>query len=75
MDRALLQAPAAADTAERPLVIVGMVDQLVHKALTEALELRQRGWPADILVNSEYMQESQQRKRLTPWPVLKSLMS
>ena len=40
MDGALGKAAAAADAAEAPVVIIREIDQLVHEALPEALELR-----------------------------------
>ena len=72
-DGALGQAPAAAHAPVLALVVGGEVDQLVHEALAEPLQLRKAR--VSILVKSEYMHESQQRKRVMPLPVLKSRMS
>ncbi len=65
----------AAYAGKRAVVVRREVHELVHEALAEALELVSLLLPCDIIVKSEYMQESQQRKRLMPWPVSKSFIS
>ena len=58
------QAASAAHAAEYSVVVGGEIHQLVHEPLAEPLQLRQDGdCRAAIMVKSEYMQLSQQRKR------------